>query len=198
MAARAGEAKLAKDSLEKARTLEALWYEQREALLEEAEALRQELELYEKGDASSKLGGSRWRKRARRARGGGGVGVAAGGRGRPASAPRSCSWRWLPRWPRRRQSRRRSTLSNGSGSARRRWTRRRSRPSRSGTCRRRTTRRWRREEAAGAPPARRRSQAMPRASPFICTVRAGLWRRGTVRQKLRHSRRRRRCGRSAW
>ena len=64
VAARAGEAKLAKDSLEKARTLEALWYEQREALLEEAEALRQELELYEKGDASSKLGGSRWRKRA--------------------------------------------------------------------------------------------------------------------------------------
>ena len=62
-AARAGEAKLATEALEKARQLEALWYEQREALLDESEALRQELELAGKGE-TAKAAGRAWRKRA--------------------------------------------------------------------------------------------------------------------------------------
>lgn len=60
-AARAGEAALATGALEQARQLEALWYEQREALLEEAEALRHEIEL--RGDGE-KEGKGRWRARA--------------------------------------------------------------------------------------------------------------------------------------
>lgn len=61
--ARMGEAKLATSALEKARHLEALWYEQREALLDESESLRQELELAGKGD-EAKAAGKAWQKRA--------------------------------------------------------------------------------------------------------------------------------------
>ena len=60
-AAKTQEAQLLGEALEQARSLEALWYEQREALLDEAEALRKDLEM--RGEYTKATKG-KWRAKA--------------------------------------------------------------------------------------------------------------------------------------